>query len=148
MADNDLSVQHKERRLKNRWKIPKSLDAKVTVRTLQGTKDGFKQTSNPRWQGYLRNFCERGAQILVQAVCWGQLRANQNVMLQFNISSCETEVIGQVRYIMPDEHDNGIKLGIEFTESELQAETKQLINQISELSGGCPECKFDVCPSA
>ncbi len=140
-------VPKKERRLKTRWQIPKSLDTKVIVRTQQGARDGRKVASEQCWQGCLSNFCERGAQILVEAVCWGQLRANQNVILQFDISSCETEVIGQVRYILPDEQDNSIKLGVEFSESELQADTKQLIHRISALSGSCPECKFDECPS-
>ncbi len=86
---------------------------------------------------------------------WGKIqkriRANQNVMLQFDISSGETEikteVIGQVKYILPDEQDNSIKLGIEFSESELHADTKQLIHRISAFSGSCPECKFDECPN-
>jgi len=112
----------KERRLKTRWQIPKSMDAKVIVRTQQGAGDGRKEAPEQCWQGCLRNICERGTQILVEAVCWEQLRTNQNVMLQFDISSSETEikteVIDQVRYILPDERDNSIMLGIEFPESE------------------------------
>ncbi|MHC4243794.1 MAG: PilZ domain-containing protein [Planctomycetota bacterium] len=147
MTDNKPPVQQKKQRLKTRWQIPKSLDAKVIVRTQQGARDGRKEASEQCWQGYLINIGESGAQILVEAVCWEQFYANPNVMLQFDISLCETEVIGQVRYILPDEQDNSIKLGIEFSESELHADTKQLIHRISALSGNCPECKFDECPS-
>lgn len=151
MTDNEPSVRQKERRLKTRWQIPKSMDAKVIVKTQQGTGDVRKEAPEQCWQGCLSNICERGAQILVKTVCWGQLRTNQNVMLQFDISSVETEikteVVGQVRYILPDEQDNSIILGIEFSESELYADTKQLLHRISEFSGICPECKFDECPN-
>ena len=131
MTDNKPSVRQKERRLKTRRQIPKSLDAKVIVRIQQGARDGRKEASEQCWQGYLSNIDESGAQILVEAVSWEHFYANPNVMLQFDISLCETEVIGQVRYILPDEQDNSITLGIEFSESELQADTKQLIHRIS-----------------
>jgi len=147
MTDNKPSAQQKIRRLKTRWQIPKSLDTKVILRAKQGAGDGRKESQEQSWQGCLSNICERGAQILVEAVCWGQLSTNQNVMLQIEIILCETEVIGQVRYILPDEQDNSIQLGIEFSESELQADIKQLFHGISEFSAGCPECKFDECPS-
>ena len=147
MTDNNPTVQQNEQRLKTRWQIPTSLDAKVIVRSKQGAVDDRNEASEQCWQGCLSNFCERGAQILVEAVHWGQLRANQNVILQLNISSCETEVLGQVRYILPDEQGNSIKLGIEFSESELHPDIKQLIHEISVFSESCPECEFDMCPS-
>ena len=151
MTDNKLSIQQKERRLKTRWQIPKSLDAKVIVCTQQGAGDVRKEAPEQCWQGCLSNICELGVQIMVEVVCWEQLRTNQSVKLQFDISSSETEikteVIGQVKYIVPDEQDNRIKLGIEFLESELNADTKQAIHRISEFSGSCPECKFDECPN-
>ncbi len=130
MTDNKPSVRQKERRLKTRRQIPKSLDAKVIVRIQQGARDGRKEASEQCWQGYLSNIGESGIQILVEAACWEHFYANPNVMLQFDISLCETEVIGQVRYIL-HEQDNSITLGIEFSESELQADTKQLIHRIS-----------------
>jgi len=40
MTDNKPTVQQKERRLRSRRQIPKSLDAKVTVWTCQGAEDG------------------------------------------------------------------------------------------------------------
>ena len=151
MTDNKPSVQQKERRLRTRWQIPKSLDAKVTVWAQQGAGDGRKEAPEQCWQGCLSNICELGAQIIVGAVYWEQLRPNQSVKLQFDISSSETEikteVIGQVKYLVPDEQDNRIKLGIEFLESELNADTKQAIHRISEFSWSCSECKFDECPN-
>jgi len=151
MTDNKPSVQQKERRLKTRWQIPKSMDAKVMVRTQKVVGDGCKEAPDQCWQGCLSNICERGAQILVDSVCWGQLHKNQNIILQFDVSSVEnetkTEAIGQVRYIFPDEQDNSIILGIEFSESEFYADTKQLIHRISDFSEICPECKFDECPN-
>jgi hypothetical protein len=151
MTDNKPSVQQKERRRRTRWQIPKSLDAKVTIWTQQGAGDGRKEAPEQCWQGCLSNICELGAQIMVEAVCWEQLRPNQSVKLQFDISSGETEikteVIGQVRYIVAGEQDNRIKLGIEFSESELPADTKQAISRIFGFAGSCPECKFNECPN-
>ena len=46
---------------------------------------------------------------------------------------------------MPDEQDNRIKLGIEFSEFELNADTKKAIHQVCESVGSCSECKFDEC---
>ena len=43
MTDNKPYVQQKERRLKTRWQIPKSMDAKVMVRTQQVVGDGRKE---------------------------------------------------------------------------------------------------------
>jgi hypothetical protein len=104
-----------------------------------------------RWQGCLGNICEAGAQIIVDADCWEQLHTNQRIKLQLDISSSETEVkteaTGQVRYIVPDEQDNRIKLGIEFSESALNADTKRAIQQVCEGVEHCPECKFDECPN-
>jgi len=147
MTDNKPTVQQKERRLRSRRQIPKSLDAKVTVWTRQGAEDGQNETSEQHWEGCLSNICEHGALILVEAVYWEQLRPNQSVKLQFDISSSEpkTVVIGHVRYILPDEQDNRIKLGIEFLEYELQADTKQSIRRIFEILETCHECKFDEC---
>ena len=149
MTDNKPTVQQKEQRRRPRRQIPKSLDAKVTVWTHQGAEDGQNKASEQHWEGRLSNICERGALILLDAVYWEQLRPNQSVKLQFNISSSETEnktkVIGNVRYILPDEEDNRIKLGIEFLEYELQADTKQSICRIFEILETCPECKFDEC---
>ena len=151
MTDNKQSVQQKARRLKTRWQIPKSLAAKVIICTQQGAGDGRKEVPEQCWQGCLSNICELGAQITVDVVCWEQLRTNQSVKLQFDISSCETEikteVIGQVKYIVPDEQDNRIKLGIEFSESEFHADTKQTISRIYGFSWPCLECKFDECPN-
>ncbi len=151
MTDNKPSVQQKERRLRNRWPIPKSLDAKVTLRTQQGAEDGRNETPEQCWQGCLSNICEAGAQIIVDAVCWERLRTNQRVKLQLDISSSEaeiqTEVTGQVRYMVPDEQENRIKLGIEFSESALNADTKRAIHQVCEGVEPCPECKFDECPN-
>ena len=147
MTDNKPTVQQKERRLRSRRQIPKSLDAKVTVWTCQGAEDGQNETSEQHWEGCLSNICEHGALILVEAVYWEQFRPNQSVKLQFDISSSEpkTEVIGHIRYILPDEQDNRIKLGIEFLEYELQADTKQSIRRIFEILETCHECKFDEC---
>ena len=151
MTENKSTVQQKEQRLKTRWQIPKSLDAKVTVWTRQGAEDDQNEASEQHWKGFLSDICECGAQILMERVCWEQLHSNQSVKLQFEISSGETEikteVIGQVRYILPDEQDNKIKLGIEFLESELHADIKQAIDRIFVISERCSECKFDECPN-
>ncbi|MBW8038984.1 MAG: hypothetical protein FVQ85_03180 [Planctomycetes bacterium] len=151
MTDNKPSVQQKERRLRNRWLIPKSLDAKVTIWTQQRAGDGRNETPEQYWQGCLGNICEAGAQIIVDADCWERLRTNQRVKLQLDISSSETEiqteVTGQVRYMVPDEQDNRIKLGIEFSESALNADTKRAIHQVCEDVEPCPECTFDECPN-
>ena len=50
-----------------------------------------------------------------------------------------------VRYILADEQDNRIKLGIAFLEYELNPDTKQSIHRIFEVLDPCPECKFDEC---
>ncbi|MHC4084870.1 MAG: PilZ domain-containing protein [Planctomycetota bacterium] len=151
MTDKKPSVQQKERRLRNRWQIPESLDAKATVWIQQGEEDGRNETPEQYWQGCLGNICEAGAQIIVDADCWERLRTNQRIKLQLDISSSETEIkteaTGQVRYIVPDEQDNRIKLGIEFSESELNTDTKRAIHQVCEGIEHCPECKFDECPN-
>ena len=149
MTDNKPSIPQKEQRLRTRWQIPKSLDAKAVVWTLQGAGDGRKETPEQCFQGCLSNICELGMQIIVEKACWEQLHANQSVKLQLDVSSSEmeikTEVIGHVKYVLPDEQVNKIKLGIEFSESGLHADTRQAIRQISEFSRSCPECKFDEC---
>jgi len=151
MTDNKPSVQQKERRLRTRFQIPKPQDAKVTVWTQQGAENAQNETSGQCWQGCLGNICERGLQVILEAVCWEQLRPNQRVKLQLDISSSQieikTEATGQVRYIMPDEQDNRIKLGIKFLESELCADTKQAIHKICEVVEPCPESTFDECPN-
>lgn len=151
MTDNKPSVQQKERRLRNRWQIPESLDAKVTVCIQQGEEDGRDETPEQYWQGCLGDICEAGAQIIVDADCWEQLRTNQRIKLQLDISSSETEIkteaTGHVRYIVPDEQDNRIKLGIEFSESELNGDIKRAIHQVCKVVEHCPECKFDECPN-
>jgi hypothetical protein len=151
MTDKKPSVQQKERRLRTRWQIPKSLDAKVTVWTQQEAGDDRNEVPEQHWQGCLSNICELGAQIIVEAVCWEQLRTNQKVRLQLYISSSETQIkteaTGKVRYIVPDEQDNRIKLGIKFSEFKLNAKTKRAIRQVCETVGSCPECKFDECPN-
>jgi hypothetical protein len=85
----------------------------------------------------------------VEAACWEQLRTNQKVRLQLDISSGETQIkteaTGRVRYIVPDEQDNRIKLGIKFSEFKLNADTKRAIQQVCEDVGACPDCKFDEC---
>jgi hypothetical protein len=149
MTDNKPFVLKKERRLRTRWQIPKSLDAKVTVWTQQEAGDDRNETPEQHWQGCLSNICDLGAQIIVEAVCWEQLRTNQKVRLQLDISSGETEMkteaTGRVRYILPDEQDNRIKLGIKFSEFKLNADTKRAIHQVCEAIRRCPECKFDEC---
>lgn len=151
MTDNKPYVQQKERRLRNRWPIPKSLDAKVTIWTQQGAEDGRNEAPEQYWQGCLGNICEAGAQIIVNADCWERLRTNQRVKLQLDISSSETEIqteaTGQVRYMVPDEQENRIRLGIEFSESALSADAKRAIHQVCEVVEPCPECKFDECPN-
>ncbi|MHC4111493.1 MAG: PilZ domain-containing protein [Planctomycetota bacterium] len=150
MTDNKPPVHLKERRLRTRWKIPQSLNAKVTVWTQQGAGNGRNEPPEQCWQGCLGNICESGAQIIVEAVCWERLRTHQRIKLQLDISSSETEIktqaTGQVRYIVPDEQDNRIKLGIEFSESALNADTKRAIHQVCEVAEPCSECKFDECP--
>ncbi len=76
MTDNKPSVLHKERRLKNRWQIPKSLDAKVTIWIQQESDDVRNETEDQYWQGCLGNICDAGAQIIVNADCWEHLRTN------------------------------------------------------------------------
>ncbi len=151
MTDNKPSVLQKERRLKNRSQIPKSLDAKVIVCHQRGAEDGRQEVFEPCCQGYLSNICERGVQIIVGVTCWKHLHPNQSIKLQLDIASGETEikteVIGCVRYIVPYRQDKDIKLGIEFSESGFHAGIKQSIRQIFKISEPCPECKFDECPS-
>ena len=134
MTDNKPSVQQQERRLKTRCQIPESPDAKVTVWTQPGAADARNETPGQCWQGCLGNICDLGVQVIVETDCWEQLRTNQRVKLQFDFSSSEIEIktqaTGQVRYVVPDEQDNRIKLGIEFSESELHADTKQAIYRI------------------
>ena len=151
MTDDKPSVQQKERRLRPRFQIPKSQDAKVTLWAQQGTGDAQNETPEQCWQGCLGNICDRGLQVILEAVCWVQLRPNQRVKLQFDISSSQieikTEATGQVRYVLADEQDNRIKLGIGFLESELCADTKQAIHQVCEVVGFCPEYTFNKCPN-
>ena len=148
MKNNEPSIQCKEQRRRTRWQIPKSLDLKVIIRPKQEAGDDW---INPEqcWQGSLNNICELGAQITVDLVCWEQLHANQSLKLQFDASSSatqiKTEVIGQVRYAVPDEQYDRIKLGIEFSESDLNAVAKEAISRILKLSNNCSECKFDEC---
>lgn len=151
MTDNKPSVLQKERRLRTRWQIPKSLDANVTVWIQQGEGDVPNEAPEQYLKGCLGNICDLGAQIIVEAACWELLRTNQKVKLQLDISSSEikikTEATGRVRYIVPDEQDNKIKLGIKFSEFKLNADTQKAIHQICEAVGACPECKFDECPN-
>jgi len=151
MTDNKPSVQQEERRLRPRFQIPKSQDAKVTLWTQQGTGVAQNETPGQCWQGCLGNICDRGLQVILEAVYWIQLRPNQRVKLQFDISSSQieikTEATGQVRYVLADEQDNRIKLGIGFLESELCADTKEAIRQVCEVVGFCPESTFDACPN-
>lgn len=135
MTDNKPSVQQKEQRLRTRFQIPKSQNAKVTFWTQQGAGDAQNETPGQCWQGCLGNICERGVQVIVEADCWGQLRTNERVKLQLDISSSQieikTEATGEVRYIVPDEQDDRVKLGIEFSESELDADTnRQLVKSM------------------
>ena len=149
MTENKQSVLLEEQRLTTRWQIPKSLDAKVIILAIEGPVDEQKETSEQCFQGSLSNICELGAQIIVEAAFWEQLHANQNVKLQIALSSCETEikteVIGQVKYVVPDEQENKIKLGIKFSESGINADIKLAINRISESSDACSKCKFEEC---
>ncbi len=73
------------------------------------------------------------------------------IKLKLDISSSKTEIkteaTGHVRYIMPDEQNNRIKLGIKFSETSLNDVTKRAIHQICESVEHCPECKFDECPN-
>ena len=151
MTDNKPFILQKERRLRTRWQIPKSLDANVIVLTQQEAGDVPNEAPEQYLQGRLGNICDLGAQIIVEAACWEMLRTNQKVKLQLDISSSEieikTEATGRVRYIVPDEQDNKIKLGIKFSEFELSADTKKAIHQVCEAVGACPECKFDECPN-
>ena len=150
MADNKTIIQ-KERRQKTRWEIPQSLKANAIISTQQRLEDIWKDTSEQFFQGYLSNICELGAQTILEATCWEQLQTNQCVKLQIDASSCETEIkteiFGRIKYIMPDEQDNKIRLGIEFLEAGLNDDTKQAIRKISESSGTCSECTFDECPN-
>ena len=151
MTDNKPSVQQEERRQRTRFQIPESQDAKVAVWTQEGTGDVQNEAPGQCWQGCLGNICDRGLQVILDAVFWEQLRPNQRVNLQLDISSSQieikTEATGQIRYVLPDEQDNRIKLGIGFLESELCADTKQAIRQVCEVVGFCPESTFDECPN-
>ena len=151
MTDNKPLVHQKERRLRNRWQIPESLDAKVTVWIQQAREDARNDAPEQYLQGSLGDICEAGAQIIVDDDCWERLRTNQRIKLQIDISSgktkIKTEVTGRVRYIVPDEQDNRIKLGIKFSGSALNADTKRAIRQVCESVEHCPECKFDECPN-
>jgi hypothetical protein len=151
MTDNKVSTQQKERRERIRWQIPKSVDSKVTIWTQKQAVAGQNGISEDCLLGCLVNICERGMQTTLDADCWGQLRTNQSVKIIFDISSSETEikteVNGYVRYILPDEQDNRILLGIEFSKPDLHTDTLQSISRICEFSGPCTEIKSGKCPN-
>lgn len=150
MTDNKPSVQQKERRQRIRQEIPKPQDTKVLVFAQQDVEKEQKEAPEECWQGCLGNICELGAQIIVEEDCWGQLSSNQKVKLQIDIPLSETkikaEIIGNVIYVVPDEQDNKIKMGVRFSESELDADTKRAIPQACEAIGPCLASEFGDCP--
>ena len=151
MTHHNPSIQQKERRLRTRFQIPKSQDAKVTFWTQEAAGDAQNEVPEECRQGRLGNVCERGLQVILEAACWEQFRPNQRVMVQVDFRSGETDIqtetTGQLKYVVPNEQVDTMKVGIEFLESELDADTKRVIGQIIELAGPCPESKFDKCPN-
>ena len=151
MTHHNPSIQQKERRLRTRFQIPKSQDAKVTFWTQEVAGDAQNEIPEECWQGGLGNICECGLQVILEAACWEQLCPNQKVKLQLDFCSSETEIktetAGQLKYVVPNEQVDRIKVGIEFLESELDADTKRAIGQSLEVVGPCPESKLDKCPN-
>ncbi len=151
MGDYTPSVQQEERRLRTRLQLSESKDVKVTFWTQQGSGNARNRTPELCFQGRLGNICGQGLQVILKSGCYNQLRPDQRVKLQLNYCSSEieikTESTGQLRYIVPDEEIGRMKLGIEFSESDLDADTRQAISQILEVVGPCPESKSDKCPN-
>ena len=88
MTDNKPSVLQKERRLRTRWQIPKSLDANVTVWIQQGEGDVPNEAPEQYLKGCLGNICDLGALFIVVADCWELLRKIHMLNLKLYISSC------------------------------------------------------------
>jgi hypothetical protein len=151
MRDYTPSVQQKERRLKTRFQLSESKDAKVTFWTQQGSGNAQNKTPEPCLQGRLGNICEHGLQVILKSGYYEQLRPDQRVKLQLDFCSngieIKTEATGQLKYILPDEQIGRMRLGIEFLESDLDADTREAISQILEVVGHCPESKSDKCPN-
>jgi hypothetical protein len=147
MADYTPSLRQKEQRKKVRLHTRESMDPKVTIWAQNSLYDGAQNvTPTESWEGYLRNICSRGVQVIFKANWCGQLRKHQRVKLQFDNCSTKAEVIGRLVYIAPDKEACNVKLGIEFIEYELDPDAKWAINRICEDAVPCAEFRFDGAP--
>lgn len=143
MRNYTPSLRQKEQRNRTRLQIRDLTDVKVTIWADQGFCSARQENPAESWEGSLCDICGHGVQVVLRADCWGKLRKDQRVKIQFDYCSAKAEATGRLAYIVPSKEAGSLRLGIEFVEYELDLDARWAINRICEDAVPCTECKLD-----